>query len=357
MLAGLERYPVIATIRTTALIVRAVFSWLVIYTGGGLVTLALVITGFTIAEQLVMIVAAKVCLPTLRFSFSLVTWDMFRMIRGYSFAAFVALIAGRVSFQTDALVIGAFMMPEFITFFAVGARLVAYAKDTLRTLTAALTPAVSAFDATNDYEAIDRLMIKGSRFVLYLAVPMQLGFWLLGMPFLSLWLGDDLAVKSYPTLIILSVPLVLAISQSISSRILYGIGQLRWYATATVIEALANLILSLLWVQPYGIEGVAWGTALPNVVFNVTLLVYVCRKLKMPLSVFLSRAAVLPLVLAPCRRCVGGDSGNGWGYPLGLSSSRSPPPAGSCMPCFVLWLKAGPAWCWRRYGTFVLPDT
>jgi len=103
---------------------------------------------------------------------------------------------------------------------------------------------------------------------------------------------------SYPTLLILAAPLGLAISQSISSRILYGIGRLRLFARLVMAEAVANLLLSVALVPWLGIEGVALGTAIPNVVCNLAVAVYVCRVVGVGVGTYARRSFLAPLLLS-----------------------------------------------------------
>src|SRR5262249_17492952 len=148
------------------------------------------------------------------------------------------------------VVISCFLAPQFITFFAVGARLTDYVKSSLRAVTTVLTPAVSTLEARGDHAAIRRMLIDGTRYVLWAVLPIQAGLMLLGRPFLTLWLGKDLSEDCYPVLLILSIPLALAMSQSIGGRILYGIGRLRWYGRLAILEAVANLVLSVALIHP-----------------------------------------------------------------------------------------------------------
>src|SRR5262249_44484319 len=151
--------------------------------------------------------------------------------------------------------------------FAIGARLTDYVKSSMRAITTVLTPAVSTLEAQGDHAAIRRMLVNGSRYVLWTVLPIQAGLMLLGKPFLALWLDTPdtkYSLESYPVLVILAIPLALALSQSITGRILYGIGKLHWYARFAILEALANLLLSVVLVTPLGIEGVAWGTTIPN---------------------------------------------------------------------------------------------
>src|SRR5262249_55621846 len=162
------------------------------------------------------------------------------------------------------IVIGALLDAEHITYFALAGRLVEYAKNSLRAVTTVLTPAVSTLEARGDLPGIRRILLDSTRYVLWLILPIQVGLLVLGKPFLARWMGPPYDELSYPTLVILTVSLGLLISQSVSSRILYGIGRLRWFARMLLLEAAANLVLSIVLASPLGIEGVALGTAIPS---------------------------------------------------------------------------------------------
>ena len=297
LLDGLGRFPAKTAIRTAGLLLRTGFFLAVLWNQGGLIALAWAITACNILEHVALAAACWWYLPGLRFSFSLFDRETFQLVRGYSFQAFVAMVAGRISFQTDALVIGAFLAPQFITYFAVAARLLEYAKNSLRAATTVLTPAVSAFEARGESGAIRAVFIDSTRYVLWFILPVQAGLHLLGKPFLALWMGPEYGGWSYPTLVILALPLSLLMSQSVSGRVLYGLGQLRWFTVVVVLEAVANLLLSLALVRPFGIEGVAWGTTIPNIVGNLVVAVHVCGLLNVPLGDYLRKSFRKPLAV------------------------------------------------------------
>jgi O-antigen/teichoic acid export membrane protein len=297
VLDGLGRYPAKAIVRTAGLALRIPLFIAIIEADGGLVEMAWMITASNVLEHLALAVAARHYLPDLRFAPSLADWTTFRRIRGYSVSALLAMFAGRISFQTDSVVISSFLAPQFITFFAVGARLTDYVKSSLRAVTTVLTPAVSTLEARGDHPAIQRMLVDGTRYVLWAVLPIQAALMLLGRPFLSLWLGERYAQACFPVLLILALPLALALSQSIGGRILYGIGRLRWYARLAIFEAAANLLLSVALVKPLGIEGVAWGTTIPNLLFNLILGTYVCKLLQVNLGSYLRRSFLAPVML------------------------------------------------------------
>jgi len=298
-LYGLARFPARVLIDSGVRIATAVIFLTILATGGGIVQLGIAILGATVVKGVIQAIVVRHYLPHLRFSPRLVNAETFRVIRGYSARAFVAMIAGRISYSSDAIVIGAFLAPSHITFFVVAARLTEYVKNAMRSFTNVLTPAISAFEARGDHEAIRRVFLDASRYVLWLILPIEMGLIILGKPFLSLWLGERYAEASYPTLVILSIPLTLTLSQSVSGRILFGIGRLTWLTVASVVEALANLLISVALVRPFGIEGVAIGTAVPATCLALALACYMCRVLEIPVLLYFRESVAKPLVVLP----------------------------------------------------------
>jgi len=214
------------------------------------------------------------------------------------------MIAGRLSFSTDAIVIGANLSPEYITYFAIGARLTEYCKTAIRSATTVLTPAISALEAKGDIDRVRRIFLTGSRCVAWVVTPVQLTLVCLGYEFLAIWISGDVADEAYLPMVCLAVPLSITLSQSIAGRIFYGVGRLKWFAAAAVSEAIANLGLSLVLVHPYGITGVAIGTMVPNILFSLSIATAACQFLGLKAARYLvntfSRpllAAALPLML------------------------------------------------------------
>ncbi len=298
VLDGLQRYVPKALVRIVTLIVRSVALVIVVQQGGGLLQVALAVTVVGLIEHAVMGLLTVIYLPTLRFAPRQVDRTTMQSIFGYSCNAFLAMIAGRMSFQTDSIVIGSFLPLAQITFFALPARLCEHAKSTLRSITTVLTPYISQLEGGGEFDKIRRIYIDASRYVLWLILPVQVGFWLLGGYFFALWIGPEHAKHCHPVLIVLATPLALALSQSIAGRVLYGIGELKFFSRLVLLEATANLLLSIILIRPFGIIGVAVGTALPTILMNIALIVHVCGKLKLPLRTYLRQSLLAPWMAA-----------------------------------------------------------
>lgn len=279
VLDGLGAFAAKSAIRTFFLLARIPALLAVLGTEDRLLNMMLVLSGSNLAEHLCLAVLVYRRLPGLRFVPRSVDRATLREIRGYSLDSFLAMMAGRFSFQTDAFVIGRFLGPEAITFFGFGNKLVELSKAVLRSPTWALTPAVSALDARGRHDTVRDYYLRGSRFALYLVLPIQVGLFIYGRAFLALWLGPVYATACGRTMDILAVPLGLTIAQSVAARVLYGTGKIRLFSRVALLEGVVNVLLSVALVVPLGIEGVALGTAIPHTLFCVVVLAFVNRTL------------------------------------------------------------------------------
>jgi O-antigen/teichoic acid export membrane protein len=281
ILDGLGRFSLKAALRTLFLGLRVLGVMCVIRFGGNLVGLAVVFAATTVAEQLVLACAVRLLLPNLNPAPWCTDRATLRLVRGYSFDSFLAMLAGRIAFKTDAIVIGLCGELGMIPFFDMPSRLVEYAKNLIRSGTTALTPAISALEVTGGKAAIRDLFLTGCRYALYLTLPIQLALMMFGGAFLELWLGDpEYRLRGQPVLWILGGTLSVGLLQSVAARVLYGVGQIRRFARLMLLEAGLNLVLSLVLYQPLGLNGVALGTAIPNLVMCIYVLLQVCALLQ-----------------------------------------------------------------------------
>lgn len=299
VLDGLQRFGAKSAVRLVFLAVRVGGVVYVLETTPGLLPLAVVFTVTNLLEHAAAAVLTFRFLPGLRVSWRLIDRDTFRRVKGYSLDAFLAMLAGRITVQTGAIVVGGFLTVAAAAHYAVAARLVETAKGLLRSVTTTLTPAVSEREATGDADGVRRVLLDGTRWVLYLVLPIQLGLLAFGRPFLARWVGGaEYADRCFPAAAILSATLTIGVAQSVAARILYGLGRLRLFARLALVEAALNLGLSLGLVGPFGLEGVAVAVAAPNVLFCLVTIAYSCRVIDVGAARYLLSSWLRPLLAA-----------------------------------------------------------
>jgi O-antigen/teichoic acid export membrane protein len=186
-----------------------------------------------------------------------------------------------------------------VTPFALASRLVEMTKSLLRSATTTLTSAFSSLEAAGDHDRLRATFLAGSRAAWYAGLTAQAGLLLLGPAFLTLWVGHRHAEAGRPVLLALGSVVALSVAQSVASRVLYGLGRLRGFARGTLAEGASNLAISLALVGPFGIAGVAVGTAVPHAAFCVFVLVVVCRLTGVRPTAYVRQIAPAVMAVAP----------------------------------------------------------
>jgi O-antigen/teichoic acid export membrane protein len=299
ILDGLERFALKSAVRVVMLTVRTTGIVIVLEQRPSLLALGIVLTVSNLVEHAILAGLAFRILPDLRLSRRHVDRATLQRVKGYSLDAFLAMVAGRACVQSGTIVVGAFLGAAPVTYFTLALRLVEFAKALLRTATNTLTPAVSSLEAAGEVDAIRRMFLRGTRWVLYLILPVHLGLVVFGRPFLTTWLGDqEYAAKCYPALVVLSATLSLVVAQSVASRVLYGTGRLRLFARMTLIEAALNVGLSVVLCPRLGLVGVAIGAAVPNLFMCLWVIGYTTGGLGVTWARYLGDGWLRPMVTA-----------------------------------------------------------
>lgn len=299
ILDGLQRFGIKSGVRLLFLAARVGGIVVVMERHPGLWSLGIVYAASNLLEHATLAFLSFRLLPGLRLSRRLVDRPTLKQVRGYSIDAFLAMLAGRIAVQTGAIIVGGFLTAAAVTHYSIAARLVDMAKNLLRSITTTLTPAVSEREARGDFEGVRRVLVEGTRGVLYLVLPVHLGLLFFGRPFLVRWIGNaDYAEWCFPAMAILSATLTIGVAQSVAARILYGLGTLTLFARLSLVEAIVNLALCLSLVKPLGLAGVAIAVAVPNVLFCLFTIGYCCRVLNVSLQRYLMQGWLKPLAAA-----------------------------------------------------------
>ena len=279
-----------------ATLLRGILVFFVLNLGGGLESIALVGVGLNLLRHLSCVHLVFRITP-LRLGFQYLDKSHLGQLITYSAVSFTIIVAESLRFQSDAVVIGAFVSSAAITYFAVASKLVEYPASIVTSLAQIFTPMASQYDASGDREGLRRVFVAGNRACACVTFPLSAILIMLGKLIIEVWVGGKY-LSCYAILVVLVVPKTLLLAQSGSTRILLGLGRQRLLALVTLLDGAANLILSIVFLRYWGILGVALGTAIPLTCTSVVFLPqHLCGILKVPLGRFLREAYLLPLGL------------------------------------------------------------
>ena len=297
ILEGLQRFYFVNLTNLVSTLLRAVLIVIALMHGYGLITVTFITVILPIIGSLVRAIIVFRILRV-RLGWRYVDRSSFREIANYSAISFILMIAYKLRFKTDEIVIGTFLSVTAITYFSIGDRLLDYASEVVSSLAQIFVPMSGQSDARGDMDHLRKILVAGNRICAIIMFPMTAILVILGKSVIEAWVGPRYVAASYPVLLTLVFPITTSVAQAASPRILYGIARHQSLAWVTLMESIANLILSIVLIGPFGIVGDAAGTAIPLLCTNLYFMPrHLCRLLGIRVRTFLVEAYTLPLLL------------------------------------------------------------
>jgi O-antigen/teichoic acid export membrane protein len=268
-IAGLQHFTLLSSLDVGLELCRAAAVWLVLGRGGGIIGLALVQLSLALIRLVTYRTMCRRLIPWLRLSRDSVGRGTIRTIISFSGYATLLHSSGMLILYSDSLVIGALLPVSAVTFFAIGASLTEYGRTVLSGISQTLTPMTSAMEAASDKEAVSQAFRRSIRLGTLVVLPILVTFLVRGPSFIGLWMGEGYRDASGSILRILTLALCFAASYQIVTATMIGLNQHRSMAFIYLAEGGVNLVLSLILARPFGIVGVALGTAIPRLTASI----------------------------------------------------------------------------------------
>lgn len=222
---------------------------------------------------------------------SLADFDRRTVRRILSFSVYVLLLSAgaRLAFETDALVIGAFLGVGAISFYAVANSLVIYLMDFIVAIAAVVSPMATKLHTEGRIDELRDIFLKWSKVALSITIAAVLFLIVLGPRFIGWWIDPSFEEPSGGVLQILMVSCLLFLpARGVALPIMMGVGKPKAATIAFLGAGALNLVLSIALVKPLGLAGVALGTAIPNVLYALFILALTCRELRIPFAAYLN---------------------------------------------------------------------
>jgi O-antigen/teichoic acid export membrane protein len=258
--------------------------------------LAIVQLATTFLEMIILWTVVLICHRSVRYRPRLFSMTVVREVLGFSIYVLILSVGAHLAFQTDAIIIGHFLGPAQIPVFSVGSNLLIYLMQFVVGIGSVVMPLATTLHTQGKLDELRAIFLKWSK--LGIALTWMVGVYLLifGPAFLGCWVGHSFEAPAGRVLHILLLSYMIFLPvRAVALTLLMGIGQPAWPTLAFLGAGVLNLILSVALVGPLGLDGVAWGTSIPNILLGVVLLCLACRALDIPVARFL--VSTLPRAL------------------------------------------------------------
>ena len=320
LLHARERFDLRNGVDLTILAVRSGMIVGVLLTGHGLMALAFVQMLSQMLGCVLAVLAAQRYGPSVHYGASYLSWSAFRDLLTFGSWAFVTSASLRTVYYAAVAITGMVLGPVAVTYYSFGFMLIDYGRSLVALLPQQiLKPATERAAGAGAMAELRWYFLAGSRMLMFLAVPLLVGYLVLGRQFLLLWLKDRAFERSAVVLSLLTVSQFWAIPSEPARSVLQGIGQVRRSAGVMILEAVANILLTLVLVMGFGmgLVGVALGTAIPMIVLEGLVLPWVaCSAISFPIRRYVTQIAARwlagALLLLPLAWLVARFEWSGW---------------------------------------------
>jgi O-antigen/teichoic acid export membrane protein len=259
---GFQRYDINNIVQVGSLIVVAIVNVVVLLLGYGVVEVAAATTAVRLLSKLVYARNAYRVFPLLSVRPSLFRRARLREVTGYSVYGAVGGWAYRLNFMSDTFIIGMYMGPAAVALWAVPRRLGQAVRSFTNQLNNVLLPVVVESGTRGRMGRLRTIFIHGTKLSLFGAMPLTAAMFLLADPLIPLYVGNKFEA-SVPVAQVLAVIIAVRVGNATASIVLRGRHGYRQLAFQNLFVAIANVALSVWWIQWYGLIGQAMGTLVP----------------------------------------------------------------------------------------------
>lgn len=297
IMAAHEDFIVRNKIQLSGLALRTGLTFVLLTLDKSMIWLAVILlTGFAF-EFCLSVTVVKHRYPRIRLTLSNFKWSMVRTVFTFSVFVLVLQMGAQLAFQTDSLVIGAFMPTSQIPLFTTASSIGLYLTQFVISIAAVVMPKATLLHSEDRVSDLREMFLLWSKITFSLSILASIYLIVFGPRFLAWWIDPSFEGPSGLVLRILMLGNLLFLpARGVALPIMMGIGKPGLPTSFFAVAAVANLGLSVALVRPLGLPGIAIGTAIPNVLFAVAVIVLACRAADVSVRAFIRYVGARALV-------------------------------------------------------------
>lgn len=203
-----------------------------------------------------------------------------REVAIFSFFLFLNALTDQINWNIDKFIIGRYYGAIPVAIYGIAAQLNSYYLNLSTAISSVYVPRINMIVAkgTKDMNAIlTKIFISIGRvqFMIVVFVLIELTF--LGRPFIGFWAGKNY-YSAFPILMVLIIPVTIPLIQNTGIAIQQAKDMHIFRSILYIVIAVANALLSLILVKPYGALGTAFATAISLIIGNGLLMNWYYQK-------------------------------------------------------------------------------
>lgn len=203
-------------------------------------------------------------IPNLKISFLLFDKKRVKELMGFSFFAYIVMFSNLIIFRTDQLVISMFSTVALVGLYQIVSRVSELFRQFSTQIHDILGPLSARLFTSSKHDDLSMVLLNTNKIVGFIATILLIPSLLFIEELLFFWLKIENKLLINTAIVLLVSMYVLVFFRSSSVQVLLMCEKHKQLTLIAIIEAVANLLLSIYLIKNYSILGVALGTLIPN---------------------------------------------------------------------------------------------
>jgi len=297
ILRGLKKIYLRNVINFFKLIVNFIGIYYIFEMGMGLIELAIFSVAVNLLANIAMAITVLRLMPEVKIRPKNFKLSMLKEVVNFSFFAYLITFSNMIIFKTDTIVVGAMIGAAAIAIYQLGSKI----SQMMSTLTTQfqenLGPIAAQMYKAKEFGKLQNLLIESNRFISFITFFLFAAMSIMAKPLLYIWLEVTDPNVLYITYLLNISFFFAVIFRSGSNSVLIMANKHKFLTILALIEATANLVLSILFISLIGVVGVAIGTLIPNVILGLFVMFPASAKFsKIPIFSYAKRVYI-PMTL------------------------------------------------------------
>lgn len=298
VLTGCHRWDIFNALHSLCYFFAISTMLFILWNGGGIEYLAMTYAMMQLTQGILrMVIASRVC-PEANFGFRLFRWHFAKELTGFGVKSIVLGATALVCYQTTNILLIQALGPVALAIFARPLALVRQIESLLNRFTFMLTPMAGSIQALQGSGEISKFVIQSGKMAFAVVLPSLVLVAIYGDLLIELWMGADYV--NVGVISILTLGLVLPLSQSAIIRILIGLGIHGKAAAISLATFVVVYPTTYFLITPNDVTEFALLAMIPlNIINGIFVPAYCLRALKLhPLSYFFNCFARTAVIVA-----------------------------------------------------------
>jgi O-antigen/teichoic acid export membrane protein len=242
-------------------------------------------------------VASRMLIGTLKF-YPRFYLGALRKLLTFSLPLMISAITALISLRLDRFIIAYYLPLTAITFYTLPYSLSEKVSLAVSNVISVVYPLTSEMHARQDHDRLQELYLHSTKTLFLVTLPITMVLVTIPGPVLRYWLGADYAQQGATCLAILGWAAFMNSMSAVATVTSLGVGRAWMPSVFSFVTSMLGLVLNLLLVPKYGINGAAWAFLISNAAVVPLFVIMVNRAVGVPFRRYAIDALVRPFIVA-----------------------------------------------------------